>query len=193
MQRKIQIVYTLDFLAEDIFLDILTKESNSCLIDLKTIVKNELRATNNLATEIKKCIDAGELVKDDLINDLIFREIQKHESDIILTNYPRSIKQYEIFLKSSKSIGLEIIRFWKLTSKNIEKIAKNKIDELGKAYCSKLDITLDSMKTEIYARMDNLNNSTSELIESNNIKLKEVNVDFTKDLTLLFRKKIYSA
>ncbi|WP_422091140.1 nucleoside monophosphate kinase [Tenacibaculum ovolyticum] len=193
MQRKIQIVYSLGFLAEEIFLDILAKESNSYFIDLKKTVKEEIRSNTDLGKEIKKCFDSGELLKDSLINALIFREIEKYECDIILTNYPRSIKQFEIFSDSAKSINLKIFRFWKLTSKNIEKIAENKIEKLGEVHCSKVDITLDSMKKEIEVRLINLNNSSLDLIKTKNIKVCEIDVDFEQDLTTLFREKIYSA
>ncbi|WP_299716287.1 nucleoside monophosphate kinase [uncultured Tenacibaculum sp.] len=190
MSRKIQIVYSLDFLADNIFLDILSQNSNSQIIDLKKNIKEEIESENYLGIKLKEQINTGSFISDDLITDLIFKEIKKSKRNIVLKNYPTSIDQYKKLKNKLKSTNTGISRFWKLSTLNVDQVVQNEIKKLETLNYLKTDINPSSIRNEINIRITNLNNSINDLIKTEYIKLNEINVDFEKDLTNLFIEKI---
>ncbi|WP_299839633.1 nucleoside monophosphate kinase [uncultured Tenacibaculum sp.] len=190
MSRKIQIVYSLDFLTDNIFLDILSQNSNSQIIDLKKNIKEEIESENYLGIKLKEQINTGSFISDDLITDLIFKEIKKSKRNIVLKNYPTSIDQYKKLKNKLKSTNTGISRFWKLSTLNVDQVVQNEIKKLETLNYLKTDINPSSIRNEINIRITNLNNSINDLIKTEYIKLNEINVDFEKDLTNLFIEKI---
>ncbi|KAL5711157.1 adenylate kinase [Ranunculus cassubicifolius] len=64
------------------------------------LVRDELKSTGPLATELKDIVNSGKLVSDEIIINLLSKRLEagvtKGESGFILDGFPRTIKQAEI-------------------------------------------------------------------------------------------------
>ena len=69
------------------------------------LLRLELTKNNYLASEIKKCIDAGSLIGDSIVFDLVNKYL--NVENILFDGYPRNINQ-AIFL-TSKGIKIDLI------------------------------------------------------------------------------------
>ena len=78
------------------------------------LLRAELRSKSKLSEKLKKIMDSGKLVSDDLINDLIEKKISEPsiKNNIIFDGFPRNIKQANsldtMLKKNNQSISLVI-------------------------------------------------------------------------------------
>ncbi len=82
--------------------ELLKKEGFKVLIT-GDILRNEIEKNSLLGERIKRIVNKGELVPDDLIVELmetIIKEDTSSDKDIIIDGYPRTVGQVEGFLKN---------------------------------------------------------------------------------------------
>ena len=83
------------------------------------LLRKHIQEKTDLGNSVEKHIDAGELVPDELITDIVLdwlRENSKLFNEIILDGFPRTKKQAELFLNSLKldefsNIDFSVINF----------------------------------------------------------------------------------
>ncbi len=133
----------------DTFCGKLNEINNSRNIDLREIIRHEIRAESELGKEIKNHIDKGNLLDTELINRLIKSEVYKDKTDITILNYPRTEEQYNSLLKI-----IDIDKIWYLKLNNIDYLVNKQYSKLDKNYALKYDITAETLKKKIIDRQN---------------------------------------
>lgn len=76
------------------------------------LLRNEISKNNPLASEIKKNINSGKLVPDDIVSKLLEQELTNYKGPFIFDGYPRNISQAEnlerILSKLNIDLGISI-------------------------------------------------------------------------------------
>lgn len=76
------------------------------------LLRNEISKNNPLASEIKKNINSGKLVPDDIVSKLLEQELTNYKGPFIFDGYPRNICQAEnlerILSKLNIDLGISI-------------------------------------------------------------------------------------
>ena len=121
--------------------DKLSKEFNLLKVSSGDLLRNEVTKNNSLGNKIKKIVDGGSLVSDDIINNLIENILsQKQYSDrIIFDGYPRTINQVKNLESMVKKFNQKISCILNLKV-NKEKIIKR---IMGRQICSKCGLTFN--------------------------------------------------
>ena len=108
------------------------------------LLRNESKNFTDLGKKISKIIDKGEFVSDDIVNDLLYREITKPEkrNKIIFDGYPRNILQAKNLDKLLKNDNQKIgsIIYLNVT----KEVIKNRI--IGRVVCQKCNIIFNEFE-----------------------------------------------
>jgi adenylate kinase len=75
--------------------NILSKEYGFNIICTGDLLRSEKNSGSDLGKKIANLIDNGKLVPDDIVDEIVEKEINKFNDSIILDGYPRTIKQAE--------------------------------------------------------------------------------------------------
>ena len=80
------------------------------------ILRKKLLDTDSLSIKIKKTIDSGNLVSDDILNELISNRLNNLDckNGFILDGYPRTLSQKDYFEKYLKIANLNISNIFEL-------------------------------------------------------------------------------
>ena len=62
-------------------------------ISTGNLLRKEMSKSTLLANEIKRVIDSGNLISDEIVSDLLIKELEKIKGPFILDGYPRNINQ----------------------------------------------------------------------------------------------------
>ena len=83
--------------------DILAEKYNLEHISTGVIFRQEMKSGSDLGQRLKKLLDSGSLVPDDMTNDIVekrLEELKKKDKGFILDGYPRTIAQAEFIDKA---------------------------------------------------------------------------------------------
>ncbi len=181
--------------------DYLKKEFDYEHISTGAILRSEISSQSSLGLEIKKIIDAGNLVDDDLMIRLIEDKLQKIEKPFILDGFPRTLNQAEalsqlftklqidnytvIYLNITKELALKRTlgritcnncgKSYNLFSEKYKPKTEGICDDCG----SKLSVRGDDNEESFKKRFDNYINLTLPILNyyKNLNKVIELNVD----------------
>jgi adenylate kinase family enzyme len=99
-------------------------QDNTASVDLSNFLKmpcfsigdfwrQQVKIKDDLVVKIQSLMDKGELPSTDLTTELIRRNIQNIDfADFILSNYPKTLEEYECFLNMLKNNNYHIERIW---------------------------------------------------------------------------------
>lgn len=62
-------------------------------ISTGNLLRKEMSKSTLLANEIKRVMDSGNLISDEIVSDLLIKELEKIKGPFILDGYPRNINQ----------------------------------------------------------------------------------------------------
>ncbi|WP_324024587.1 nucleoside monophosphate kinase [Maribacter sp. BPC-D8] len=186
--KKIQIVIADYNSGSQTFCEKLNEINSSKNIDLRELIRSEIREKSVLGKEIKDCIDKGKLLDTNLINKLITKEISKYHSDITILNYPRTEEQYNSLIKI-----INIDKFWHLKLDNIDYLAKKEYLKIDKNYSAKYDITIETIKKKIITKQNEYQLIVDIMQKDLNYTL--ISIDYGKESSMIdyFIDKIKSA
>ncbi|MFH1664471.1 MAG: adenylate kinase [archaeon] len=182
------------------FAQYLNREKGLVQISAGDLLRAEVKAGTETGKKAKEIMNAGLLVPDELVAELIEKKIEEEkEKGIILDGYPRTLKQAELLEKIMEKHNQKIhtvINFTisdettferiggRLTCKNCSKVYHKKfIPPKKKGKCDACDgelITRDDDKIDaIKKRLEEYKKQTKPLIEFYRQKgmLKEINAE----------------
>ena len=124
------------------------------------ILRSKLQDKDNLALKLKKIMSTGQLVSDEILNEIVSKKIlsNKCKKGFILDGYPRTLKQLnylDLFLVNKK-VNLDIILNLQLNEETIE----NRLVER-----SKIENREDDSNDTILTRIITYNTETRPIIE----------------------------
>ena len=119
----------------------LSKEFNLLKVSSGDLLRNEITKNNTLGDKIKKIVNSGLLVPDDIINNLMENILSQEQyfDRIIFDGYPRTINQLKNLEALIKKFNQKISCILSLKL-NKEKIIKR---IMGRQICSKCGLTFN--------------------------------------------------
>ena len=103
---------------------LLAKELNILHLSTGDILREKLRDGDKLSIKLKKIISSGNLVSDEILNEIISNKLISEEcsNGFILDGYPRTISQSDFLLSFFKfnSLNLDIVFNFKIDFKLVE-------------------------------------------------------------------------
>jgi len=131
----------------------LVNNDNFIQISTGDLLRNEVETQSNYGLKIKKIIDKGELITDELMFDILDQHLTKikQKKKLIFDGYPRNLKQADILNKllNKHDLKLDKILFLNVKREEIE----NRIS--GRLICSKcskiFNTNLKSKYNEIHS------------------------------------------
>lgn len=116
------------------------------------LLRNEISKNNPLASEIKKNINSGKLVPDDIVSKLLEQELTNYKGPFIFDGYPRNISQAEnlerILSKLNIDLGISIYLDVKL-----EEAIKR---ATGRLICSNCNKSYNKYNEDMKPKVDNI-------------------------------------
>lgn len=92
-----QIIFVQECKAEELNLELFNNELRT--IEVGDLFRSIFKSKSDLAKEINDYISIGKLVPDRITQHIINNEINKHDSNIIIDNYPRTVEQLELLIR----------------------------------------------------------------------------------------------
>ena len=186
--KKAQIVIADYNSGSQTFCSKLNEMNNSRNIDLREVIRHEIREESEIGKEIKSCVDNGKRLDTELINKLVKSEVYKDQSDITIFNYPRTEEQYNALLKT-----VYIDKIWHLKLSNLDYFINHQFSKWDGDYALKYDITAETLKTKIINRQNEYQTIVDIMKKDFNCIL--VSIDYEKELSMIdyFIEKIKSA
>ena len=103
---------------------LLAKELNILHLSTGDILREKLRYTDSLSIKLKEIMSSGNLVSDEILNQIIADKLMSEEcsNGFILDGYPRTISQSDFFLSFVKNndLTLDLIFNFKIDFKLVE-------------------------------------------------------------------------
>jgi adenylate kinase len=112
------------------------------LITTGEILRAEKNSDSEIGKQIKNLIGKGNLVPDELINQIIEKEIPKTKEPFILDGFPRTVPQGEFL---DKITDVELVIYLEVTDETIQ----NRILERGKTSGREDDQSVDIIQRRI--------------------------------------------
>ena len=72
------------------------------------MLRSEVESNSNLGKQLKKIMDSGGLVSDNLVIKLIEKQLKKHKKGIIFDGFPRTIEQAKVLTKLLKKYKIKL-------------------------------------------------------------------------------------
>ncbi len=89
---------------EGTFAKIISEQLKIAHISTGDLVRQEIKSKSNLGVKMEEYMLAGELVPDDIINDILVKELRASTSGYLLDGYPRSQNQASLLYDIDKNI-----------------------------------------------------------------------------------------
>ena len=103
---------------------LIADELNICHLSTGEILREKLKDEDEIAKQLKKIMSSGNLVSDDLLNNIIIKKIKSIECNqgFILDGYPRTVAQSEFLISflDKNNLILDFIFDFKVDFKVVE-------------------------------------------------------------------------
>ena len=135
---------------------LLAKELNILHLSTGDILRDKLRDGDSLSTKLKEIMSSGNLVSDEILNQIIADKIMSEEcsNGYILDGYPRTISQSDFLLSFFKNnnLNLDIIFNFKIDFKSVEEriILRSKQEKRPDDNINVIKTRLDKYTEETY-------------------------------------------
>ncbi|AXT60913.1 hypothetical protein D1816_11325 [Aquimarina sp. AD10] len=141
--KQCHLITSTSFSSQKGFEDILVEIFDLTKLNIQELLINKLRNDSNsdLANDIKKQVEKGELVSTTLITELIREKIIEIKNEILIIGYPRTKEQLDYLTNLLSENGFEIIQLWILELNNIERLIEGKDQQVSTAMIKKFDQT----------------------------------------------------
>lgn len=188
--RTIQLLIYEAYTSSFIFRDQLQKTYDLTELDIRDLLRSEVASKTLLGKKIQDCLDRGELISNELLNELFHQSLRQKKNDVIVFNYPRNEIQKLYFLKSLEEFQLRIRAIWHLHLISSEHVAQHIIQKTREVEVKKYQITeADILERAHHSRVAAL--ELRKLWESDyEIFDLEVDYDTEKDTGTFFTKMI---
>lgn len=129
-----QILLRNNRLGTSIFTDKLAETFQLQTFHISDILRAACMEDSQLGLRLKSSLESGELVPDDLITELIEREIAASPGDFLLVDYPRTVNQCRELLALFRQKGIQLHTLWILELNDIEPLiasTENTAEKMG--------------------------------------------------------------
>jgi adenylate kinase family enzyme len=128
-------------------------------LHISDILRAACMEDSQLGLRLKSSLESGELVPDDLITELIEREIAVSPGDFLLVDYPRTVNQCRELLELFRQKGIQLHTLWILELNDIEPLIASNASTANKLYQKFAEESEDFLRTRFQHA-----NETIELI-----------------------------
>lgn len=118
--KKSHIILRNTRLGTTVFTDQTAKTFQLQTLQIGDIIRAAYQEDSPLGLRLKSSLEAGELVPDDLITELIEREIAALPGDFLLLDYPRTVNQFQELQQLFQKTGIILEKLWILELNDIE-------------------------------------------------------------------------
>jgi adenylate kinase len=135
---------------------LLAKELNILHLSTGDILREKLRYTDSLSIKLKEIMSSGNLVSDEILNQIIANKLMSEEcgNGFILDGYPRTISQSNFLLSffKSNSLILDVIFNFKIDFKLVEEriMLRSKQEQRSDDNINVIKTRLDKFIEETY-------------------------------------------
>ena len=166
---------------------LLAKELNILHLSTGDILRDKLSDGDSLSFKLKKIMSSGNLVSDDILNQIIANKLMSEEcsNGYILDGYPRTISQSDFLLSFAKNnnLNLDIVFNFKIDFKLVEEriIFRSKQEQRS-------DDNIDIIKT----RLDKYIEETYPVSQffSKNFSKNFFNIDASQEVSKIQKELI---
>jgi adenylate kinase family enzyme len=171
--KQCHLITSTTFSSQEIFEKILVESFDLTKISVRDLFLDKLRnqSESELAKNINKYLQSGELVPSELITQLIKEKLNGIKNGLLITGYPRTNEQFNSLTELLTESGIKISRLWILELQNIDKL----ISERGN------ESTREQIKEKFNSTIRQ-NKEISELINNPKITSK-IDFDYVMDWT----------
>lgn len=113
---------------------------------MRDLYREALKTTDSVRDEFKHYMDKGEILPIETVERIILWGIQ-HRPRFLLTGYPRSIEQFESFMRFCTHHAISVTRLWYFRTEDFGDILSNT------GHFSKLDWTEEEIKEHNQKRL----------------------------------------
>jgi adenylate kinase len=118
--RKAHIILRNMRLGTTVFTDQVAKTFQLQTLHIGEILRTAYQEDSQLSLRLKRSLESGELVPDDLITELIERETASFPGDFLLIDYPRTVNQFHELHNLFRKTGIILEKLWILELTDIE-------------------------------------------------------------------------
>jgi adenylate kinase len=146
--RDCYILYGEPFTGVSTFSTVLETELNIKSLELRDMLRSEIEIGSQLGIEIKSEIDKGLVLNQQIISNLLKKNLIQEKNNILLINYPRKKEQYPALLELLQQLNFSLKHIWYIRNINIEYLAKLHYQE-NQLMHDKYENTPESIKNNI--------------------------------------------
>lgn len=133
------------------------------------LLRKEINSGSELGVQVQEIVNQGDLVSDDIITELLMKELAKVKSGFILDGYPRNVEQ----AKKLNTIftSLNILDYRVIYLAVTEEVATKRA--LGRIICNKCGRTYNKYFTELAPKVTNVCDNCGNALSTRNEDTEE--------------------
>ena len=112
---------------------LLVEKNNFVQLSTGDLLRSEIsKSDSDLGKKVKHLMESGELVPDDIVIDIIMKEVEEHKNkNIVFDGFPRNLKQAEVLDSSLEKVSVKLDHaiLFQIDFKILEERINNRIIE----------------------------------------------------------------
>lgn len=112
--------------------EMLARKLNLPLISSGNLFRWHIKNKTELGQKVEKILSRGNLVSNEITNQIVAKEIEKESANFILDGYPRNINQAE-FLKTITKVDI-VFEIWISEKEAIRRLSGRRVCQCGATY-----------------------------------------------------------
>ncbi len=135
----ISVLYT----QRSLFSQELSKQTQSKIIEVGDLMRTEMINKTELGNQINETMQSGEIVSPELMSKLIALGLKNCNSNIIISNYPRTLVHKSSFIECLASFDIQVEKIWHLKLINSSYVAEKALAKNKDLNNNKYEVTID--------------------------------------------------
>lgn len=170
----------------------LSSELNLSAFSLVRGLTEQSRINDDLGSEIQRYFDNGEMLTTELIGRFISKYIKSVEGNILLSEYPRNLEQFDGLKKVLKNDQIKLKNIWYFKQRDPLQFMEDHYSNPNRK------VWVDKFGSEIFEKWQTECNIRKELIleiqkVTDKVKWKTIEVDYVEELRSEYIKKRISS
>jgi adenylate kinase family enzyme len=157
--KKVHLLYVNPLIGQNATTTILQEKYNLERVTMSELFREYLKAGGEIANEVNKFIQSGQLVPTSLVERMITNKVNQISGDIVLVGYPRTAEQFKSFDKLAETENYHIERLWYIGFSTPESF----VAELTKQKNKWLEKYGVEMNDNIHEKQEQLTNTIKQI------------------------------